>query len=71
MQARGQPHAPAILPSEKPIQAYRSAWFLADRGVSGAGGRAYWVWGSGEGWVCICLELKCDKVNCIYGGGED
>ena len=32
------------------------AWFVAGGGVSGAGGRAYWAWLSGEGWVFICLE---------------
>lgn len=23
-----------------------------------------------RGWVFICLKVKCDKVNCTYGGGE-
>ena len=38
--------------------------------LSGADGRAYWVWWSGEGWVFICFELHCDKVNRTFGGGE-
>ena len=37
--------------------------FLADGGVRGAGGRTYWVWRSGEGWVFICIELQCDEVK--------
>lgn len=36
--------------------------------VGGAGGRAYWEWSSGEGWVFICLLLQCDEVNCTYRG---
>jgi len=28
------------------------------------GGRAYWVWWSGEGWVYIRFRLQCDKVSC-------
>ena len=28
------------------------------------------VWRSGEGWVFICLELRCDRVDCTNGGGE-
>jgi hypothetical protein len=39
-------------------------------GVSGAGGRAYWLWWTGEGWVFVYLELYCDNVNCTYVGGE-
>jgi len=37
---------------------------LASGGVSGGGRRAYWEWWGGEGWVFICLELQCEKVNC-------
>ena len=33
---------------------------MARGGVSGASGRANWVWGSGEGWVFNCLERQCD-----------
>jgi len=44
-----------------------SAWFLAGGGVSRAGGRAYCVWRSGEGWVFIGLELQYDKGNSTYG----
>jgi len=39
-------------------------------GDRGAGGRAYWMWWIGEGWVFICLELQRDKTNCTYGGGD-
>jgi hypothetical protein len=46
------------------------ASFLAGGGLSEAGGRFYWVWWSGEGWVFIDVELYYDKVNCTYGGGE-
>jgi len=46
------------------------ASFLAGGGLSEAGGRLYWVWWSGEGWVFIGVELHYDKVNCTYGGGE-
>jgi hypothetical protein len=45
-------------------------WMVFGRGVSGAGGRAYWVWWNGEGWVFICMELQCDEVKCTQGGGE-
>ena len=41
------------------------ASFLAGGGCSGGGGRAYWVWRSGKGWVFIYLEL----VACTCGGG--
>jgi hypothetical protein len=47
-----------------------SGWFVAGGAVCGAGGRAYWVWGSGEGCVFICLKPQCDKFNCTYGGVE-
>ena len=46
------------------------ASFLASGGVSRAGGQSCWVCRSGEGGVFICLELKCDKVDCTYRGGE-
>jgi hypothetical protein len=42
--------------------------FLDGGGLRGAGGRTYWEWLSGEGWVFICLELQCEEVNCTYGG---
>jgi len=38
--------------------------FLTGGGFSGAGRRAYCVWGRGEGWVFICLELQCDELSC-------
>jgi len=41
---------------------------LAGAEISGAVGRAYWVWCNGEGWVFICLELQYDKVNYAFGG---
>ena len=40
-----------------------SARILAGTGVSGSGGRAYWVWWSGEGWVFTWRELQRDKVS--------
>jgi len=49
MQVSGQPHAPAALGSGKPILAYRRAWILAGKGVSGAGRQTCWVWGSARG----------------------
>lgn len=39
-------------------------WLMED---SGAGGRTYWVWSIGEGWVFTSLWLQCDKVSCTYG----
>ena len=56
------------LSSEKQVQYFAS--FLISGEISGAGGRAYWVWWSGEGWVCMRLKLQCDKVSCTYGGGQ-
>ena len=44
---------------------------FGQRGGSGAGGRAYWVWRNGEGWVFNCLRLQCGKVICTEGGGDD
>jgi len=55
---------PALVASVKGLLC--NAWFWAVEGVSGAGGRAYWVWCSGKGWVFICSELHFDKVNCTY-----
>jgi hypothetical protein len=43
---------------------------LAGGGASGDGRRTWWVWWSGEGWACICLERQGDKVNCTYRGRE-
>jgi hypothetical protein len=61
-------HPQSTAPRSRILQCVAS--FLAGGGVSGALGRAYSVWWSGEGWVFICLELQYDKVNCIYWGGE-
>jgi len=44
---------------------------VAGGGVSGAGGRAYRLWGSGEGWVFICFENQCVKINRTYGEQDD
>jgi len=46
-----------------------SEWVLAGGGVGEAGGRAYWVWRSGEGWVFIGSERHCDKLICAYVHG--
>jgi hypothetical protein len=35
--------------------------------MSRVGGRAYWVWRRGEGWVFIS---QCDEVKDTLGGGE-
>jgi len=39
-------------------------FLLAGGGNNGAGGRAYWVWRSLEGWVFMCWLLKYDKGDC-------
>jgi len=46
------------------------AALLGGGGISGAGGRAYRLWRSGERWLFICLELCCVKVTCTNRGGE-
>jgi len=35
-----------------------------------AGGQVFWACSSGKGWVFMCLEFDCNKVNPAYGGGQ-
>ena len=49
-----------------------SAQFVAGGGDSGAGGRACWVYCSGEGWVCTGVRrIKTfrSKTGRLYDGG--
>jgi hypothetical protein len=45
------------------IQSTDFVTFMVSGGDSGAGGRTYWVCGSGDWTVLICLKLQCDKVS--------